>query len=75
MEGIRLMYRILQPNGHWIIDDQWPEHLRFKDLEAAVKYAKRIAKITGDYGEFLVYEGASDTPSANFKFFSSEDDE
>jgi hypothetical protein len=58
------MYRILRPNGQWIIDVQWPEHLRFKDLEAAVKYAQQLARATDDYGEFLIYEGWKDEPSA-----------
>ena len=47
-----------------------PEHLRFKDLEAAVKYAQQLARATDDYGEFLVYEGWKDDPSARAKLIS-----
>jgi hypothetical protein len=59
------LYRILRPNGQWVSDQLWPEHFRFKDLEDAAKYAERFAKTTDDYGEFLIYEGENDTPSAS----------
>ena len=70
------MYRILRPNGMWITDENWPEHLRFKDLKAAFKYAEQSAKSTSDYGEWLIYEGWNMEPSARFTLFDlfEEDD-
>jgi hypothetical protein len=63
-EEARTLYRILRPNGQWIIDESWPEHLRFKDIEAAIEHARLVAKTTDDYGEFLIFENGNDTPSA-----------
>jgi hypothetical protein len=70
------VYRILRPNGQWIIDERWPEHLRFKDLEAAVTYAQQFARATEDYGEYLIFEGWNDEPSAQARMLNLfEEDE
>jgi hypothetical protein len=69
------LYRILRPNGLWVTDEQWPERLRINNLKAAVEYAQRLARITNDYGEFLIYEGNNDTPSASARMHSLFDED
>lgn len=70
------MFRILRRNGMWITDENWPEKFRFKDLRAAYMHVEQSAKRTSDYGEWLIYEGWNDEPSARFTLFNlhEEDD-
>lgn len=56
--------RILRPNGQWITESLAENGLRFESVEAAVRYARRFANITNDYGRFLIYDGDQDTPVA-----------
>lgn len=67
------MYRILRPNGQWIVNSFQGD---LETVEGAMKRAGQFARVMKEYGEFLIYEGNAVQPSAAMRHLPlTEDDD
>lgn len=61
------MYRIQRPNRMWITRSVPTDDCNLDSLDAAKRLARRVARDTRDFGEFLLFEDGQDDAVASIR--------